>query len=300
MKTLKLLTLIIIASLFFACGNDNDEPIIKNKRPIKIEGTFSSGYSFTNPITYNGDLLSSYKLISEGVATVNVNYNSSNKIASLFFSSDNWQNTTTYEYNSQGKVETIKNNRNETKLAYNRDGTVQIDAKSFDENGNQSGSQNSILTFENDMLKTISYQRSGEYYKNSFSYDASNNLIAVIKESGSTDGITFTTSTTHNIRYDNGKNPAFEILTNSNALNKGGWCFYNFYNGYNGLKVVYEVGLGNGHYLSFYSKNNYTSNERFSSINSHNYVYDDKNYPTQLVENGDSDSFQFDYFYEEY
>lgn len=300
MKTLELLTLIIITSCFFACGSDNDEPITNNKRPIKIEGAFSDGYSFTNPITYNGNLLSSYKLIGEGTATVNVNYNSSNKITNLLFTGADWQNTTTYEYNSQGKIETIKDSWGETKFAYNTNGTVQIDAIAFDENGNQSGSQNSILTFENDMLKTISYQRSGEYYKNSFSYDASNNLIAVTKESGSTDGITFTTSTTLNIAYDDNKNPAFEILTNSNALNKGGWCIYNFYNNYNGLKVAYEVGFGNGHYISFYSKNNYISNENYSIINSYTYVYDDMNYPTQLIESGNSDSLQFDYFYEEY
>lgn len=299
-KTIKMWATVIAVSLFFIACSKDDVPATTNKRPVKIDGAFNSGYNFTNPITYNGKLLKSYKSIGEGIATVNVSYNATNKITNITFVGNDWQSTITYQYTNKGNIASITDSWGKTTFTYNTNGTVQVIAKNFDENGNETDSRTSILTLENEMLKSVSYQNnSGQYFKESFSYDTNNNLIAVTEQSDSTNGINFSTSATYNITYDDKINPTYAILNDSNALNKGGWSLYSFHHGFNGLKVSYEVYLGGNHSIFFYGKNNYTTNERYSNI-SYNYTYDDAGYPTELIETNNSRNVKFNYTYENY
>lgn len=299
MNKIKITLLVAICILFTACNKD-DAP--NNKRPVKIEAKFSDGYSFTNDITYNGNLLKSYKLIGEGTANANITYNTANKITKLLLANENWNSTTEYQYNSKGDLEIVNSSNNETKFTYHADGTInQVIAKYFDRDGNERDSNTYTFAYENGLIKSIAFvDFETGHYKQTFNYDANNNLIAVIQQSQSSDGITFGRTKSYKISYDDSINPAYKILNDSNLLNTSGVSLYSLYNGHNGLKVAYEFDLGNGHNISFYSKNNYITNDNNQYITSYNYTYD-AGYPIKLVEVGSSNyEIEYNFTYEEY
>ncbi len=301
-NTLKTILIITVITVLTACSKD-DAPSNNNKRPVKIEIMYDDRYNFTNDITYNGNLLSEYTVVGEGIAKTNLTYNTANKITKLVFTTDGWTNVYTYQYNSQGNIETITDSGNKTTFSYNANGTInQTVAQSFDDSGNERKRLISTFAYENDLLKSIATSdfETG-HYKESFTYDANNNLTTIIKQSQSSDGITFNRTDTYTISYDDKINPAYKILDDSNVLINGGWSFYNIYNGHSGLKEAYTQTLGNGHFMSFYSKNNYITNKNYEYITSYNYTYDDAGYPVKLVETTRNfNNIEYNYVYENY
>lgn len=306
LNILKIILLGIVVVHLVACDDENNDEITNsaNKKVIQTERIYNGNDAtrLTNSITYtNSGALNSYQ-VSTATAILNVNltYNQSNQVTSQLINGLGY----TYTYNNQGKLERISSNNNKTitNFIYDTRGNIkEAIAKNFDDSGNEISNRTNTFTYENNLLKSISYETSYGQFKFSFLYGNNDNLISVIFE-----GSNSTNTDTYTINYDNKINPTHKILENINVYNTVGWSFYNFTDGNGLFEEAFTQGLGNGHYLSFYGKNNVITSEIITNIQSRQYQYDNLNFPTQLIKTGtipntnplESYTIEYNYIYE--
>lgn len=300
------ISIFITAILFLlACNddnNDNEWTNSINKKVIKTERIYNGNEAgkLTNNITYTSlGALNSYQVsMATAILNVSLTYNQVNQVTKQLINGLGY----TYTYNNQGRLESISSNANRavTTLTYNENGYVlEAIAKSFDDLGNETNSQTNVFTYENDMLKSLSYENSYGQFTYGFNYNTYDNLVNV-----SFNGSNSITTNTYLIQYDNKVNPTYKILENINVLNKGGWSLYNFTKGNGLFEEAFVQGLGNGHTICFYAKNNFVNNQTIINVDSYEYQYDNENFPTQLIESGTTQNgsytLQYNYIYEEY